>query len=281
MREKQLDVNDDDKIRDEIDSLFDNKIGSPPSSQSALDGIYKIGDERYERKQPPGYEDKDKEGHFGYQELSIKRKFGDLILWFQLIEKAKESGVKHIIFVNNDEKEDWWWFDSTGQKTIGARRELVEEIRKEAGVLIFYMYNTEQFLRYAKDYFKAKVSEQSIEQVRDITESKIVDVENVVSFSQDEVFPIIREIIFDIYDEKQDFVTHDEITAALLSDSSGHSEVNLAHKVRPSETRERIASNMVAWFSQRITVGASVDKDLFDRKRIGGRWAYRPRQEIS
>ncbi|WP_129633832.1 hypothetical protein [Candidatus Oscillochloris fontis] len=100
------------------------------------------------------------------------------------------------------------------------------------------------------------------------------------SFSQDDVFPIIRRIITAIYREKRDFVTHDEIVAALLNDPSGHREVILAQKVRTNETEERVAANMVAWFSQRITVGASVDQNSFERKKIRGKWAYRPRQKL-
>jgi len=102
-----------------------------------------------------------------------------------------------------------------------------------------------------------------------------------ISFSQDDVFPIIRRIIISIHDKKQDFVTHNEIVTALLADSSGHNEIISAQKMRPHETTEHIAANMVAWFSQRITVGASIYMNSFERKKISGRWAYRPHQKIA
>jgi len=47
------------------------------------------------------------------------------------------------VLVTDDRKEDWWWI-SHG-KTVGPRRELVEEMRSVAGVP-FYMYRPESLL---------------------------------------------------------------------------------------------------------------------------------------
>ena len=53
-----------------------------------------------------------------------------------------------------------------GQKTLGPRPELVEEFQRISQVPLFYMYQADQFLRHAKDRLAAKVSDESIEQVR-------------------------------------------------------------------------------------------------------------------
>jgi hypothetical protein len=66
------------------------------------------------------------------------------------------------------------------------------------------------------------------------------------SFSQEEVFPIIRHIIRTIHEQTQDFATHHEIVHALLQDQAGQSEVRAAQQVRPGATPEQIAANMVA-----------------------------------
>ncbi len=42
-------------------------------------------------------------------------------------------------------------------------------------------------------------------------------------------------------------------------------------------TADWIAHNMVAWFSQRITVGESDWAARFDREKRNGKWAYRSR----
>jgi hypothetical protein len=98
------------------------------------------------------------------------------------------------------------------------------------------------------------------------------------SFSQDDVFPIIRRVIRNIYQDKQDWVTHDEIVQGLLSDPAGQKEIRGAQKSRPGETEKQIAANMVAWFSQRITVDKlSADARSFVREKIHNKWAYRPK----
>src|SRR5659263_681430 len=67
------------------------------------------------------------------------REYGDLVLWFQIIDHAKET-TKPIIFVTDDRKEDWW-LKFKGQ-TVGPQPELVDEIFTSANVN-FYMYQAE------------------------------------------------------------------------------------------------------------------------------------------
>jgi hypothetical protein len=62
------------------------------------------------------------------------------------------------------------------------------------------------------------------------------------SFSQNEVFPIIRRIIRTIHEQTQDFATHHEIVHALLQDQVGQQEVHAAQQVRPGVTPEQIAA---------------------------------------
>ncbi len=170
----QPDVIDNDKIRDEIDSLFESRVGVPPISQAALDDIYKEGQLRYQRKQPPGYMDLKKadnkeENTYSYGGLVFKREYGDIVIWNQIIDKAKDNKeFENIIFITDDNKEDWWWqVDSMGRKTIGPRPELVAEIKSKAGVLLFYMYNLEHFMQRAEQHLGIEVEKESIEQVRD------------------------------------------------------------------------------------------------------------------
>jgi PIN like domain len=169
----QPDVYDKDQVRDELDCLLAGRIGGPPRDQAYLDQIYKEGKTRYAPKRPPGYEDLNEKGEdeiYTKGDLAFRRLYGDLILWSELIEAAKnDPRFKYIIFVTDDQKEDWWWIvDSRGKKTIGPRPELTNEIRAKAGVDGFYMYNPERFLEYAKTKLGAQVKEESIEQVRDI-----------------------------------------------------------------------------------------------------------------
>lgn len=51
-------------------------------------------------------------------------KFGDLIIWKELLIFAREN-KQNIIFITLDNKEDWWDSDKSS-----ARKELIQEFRR-------------------------------------------------------------------------------------------------------------------------------------------------------
>src|SRR5262249_5745351 len=70
-------------------------------------------------------------------------------------------------------KDDWWWkIESDGPKTVGPRPELVEEARMAAGIETLLMYNPEGFLKFAKEFLKAPVSEETLKEVRDVSTTR-------------------------------------------------------------------------------------------------------------
>ncbi|MBZ0296753.1 MAG: PIN domain-containing protein [Anaerolineae bacterium] len=145
-----------DTIRDELDTLFADKVGSFYSADR-LNEIYQIGEARYQQEQPPGYKDTDK---------STTKKYGDLLLWFQIIDYAKDS-KKSIVLITDDRKEDWWQVE--GGKTLGPRPELIQEIFHKASVQ-FYMYTSDRFLQYATEYLNLKSADTSIEEIEEVAE---------------------------------------------------------------------------------------------------------------
>ena len=93
---KYCDFLKSDPIYDSISELFSNRI-TGAFSEDELKEIFKEGEERFKNKVPPGFEDeKTKEGN---------RKFGDLILWKQIIQKAKEL-KKDVILITDERKID-------------------------------------------------------------------------------------------------------------------------------------------------------------------------------
>lgn len=97
------------------------------------------------------------------------------------------------------------------------------------------------------------------------------------NFSQADVFPIIARLIHDLHAEKQDFVTHDELVEAFLNNAAGNKLIDHAYQVDEGQkSKEWWASNMVQWFSQRITEEKSKYASQFERTTIKGAWAYRP-----
>lgn len=181
LEEAQPAVSDDDEIRDEIDSLLEGKVGPAPPSQEKLDAIYKEGETRYQHMRPPGYLDADKSERgkenspYVHDGLVFRREYGDLVLWNEIISEAQSrEDFKHIIFITNDAKDDWWWtVESQGKKTIGPRPELVEEIVSRAEVSLFHMYNSANFMKHASKYLQVAFQDASVEQVLDITQLEI------------------------------------------------------------------------------------------------------------
>jgi hypothetical protein len=99
------------------------------------------------------------------------------------------------------------------------------------------------------------------------------------TWKQADVFPIIARVIEAVHRERHDCVKAHEIAQRLLQDPEGRTVVQAAREQQEEQqSLEWLASNMVAWFSQRITVGESDWISAFERTRIDGQWAYRPVQ---
>ena len=97
------------------------------------------------------------------------------------------------------------------------------------------------------------------------------------SWKHADVFPIIARIIEGANRELQRFITADEIATQLLKDAEARNLLQAARRRQEGkQSLAWVASNMVAWFSQRITVGESKWKRAFERKKIDGQWAYKP-----
>jgi len=174
LEKQSININSNDEIRERLDLLFADKIGSPPSDQKIMDELFKEGEIRYINNIPPGFKDstkgeKNTDG-FTYNGIKYKRKFGDLIIWKQIIEFSSKSKNKNIIFITDDNKADWWCkININGPKTIGVRPELKDELYREGKVENFHIYNTEQFLRYANSHLNAQVETAAIEEIREVS----------------------------------------------------------------------------------------------------------------
>ncbi|MGC9298980.1 PIN-like domain-containing protein [Bacillus cereus] len=107
-KEKNQNLLSEDRIRNTLNELYAGKIGNL-YTQEELDKIYEEGAERYKKKTPPGFEDeKDKKDKTKeYDGIVYLDTFGDLVVWKQTIDKAKNY-QKPIIFVTDNVKEDWW-----------------------------------------------------------------------------------------------------------------------------------------------------------------------------
>jgi hypothetical protein len=146
-----------------VTELFAGRVGAK-LTEERLAAIRKEGEERYAKKIPPGFEDAKKGADAG-------DKFGDLIIWKELIEKAKID-KRPIIFVTDDGKSDWWHIHHG--KKIGPHPYLVEEFLAATSQQ-FHIYELPQFLRYSVETGSAIQPEA----VQKIAETMIADTQAI------------------------------------------------------------------------------------------------------
>jgi hypothetical protein len=129
----------EDPLLDRLSDITKGKVGSSISNEQ-LAVLFKEGEHRYREKIPPGYRDEEKgtDGTFASQ----RRKFGDFIVWTEIIGYARESQTD-IIFVTADEKDDWW--SKQSGKKLGPRPELMHEFSEKTGQNIV-IYTVQGFL---------------------------------------------------------------------------------------------------------------------------------------
>ena len=106
-------------------------------------------------KSLPGYKDDGKDEATSSGPTNY-RKYGDLVVWRQIIDRAIEA-KKGVIFVNDDKKEDWWLVFRG--KTLGARPELICEFLEKTGQG-FYMYQADRFLGMRRNISSSKLPQR-------------------------------------------------------------------------------------------------------------------------
>lgn len=199
-----------------LTELFDGRVGSR-WKPDRLGAIKKEGEDRYSRKIPPGYKDAKKDaGEFD--------KYGDLIIWKDLIEKSRAE-KRPMIFISDDAKEDWWWIHR-GRK-LGARPELLEEFH-EATQQDFHIYEFTQFLRIAAE--RHPEIQGGLDQIEksllsdELARKRVVDIAGVKA---------LRERVVRLEDERD----------AIISGLSGAPSMDgVKSSLNKTERRERLRS---------------------------------------
>lgn len=120
---------------DPVSTMYSNTFSEKTIIDSSLseEELLKEYNTRIENDIPPGNKDKTKDTNA----------IGDFLIWKTILELAKEK-KKNIIFVSNDEKNDWQLKGST--QSICTRFELVNEFYNETKGKNFISITFEKFL---------------------------------------------------------------------------------------------------------------------------------------
>ena len=155
-----------DGVGEQIATLLSGKIGEPYTSTD-LEGVYRRAESRFALLTPPGYEDAGSKNG--------ANKYGDVVVWFQLLDKARAS-QRSVIFVTDDVKPDWWNKTKSDNTTSSPRSELIQEMYQEAGIA-FYMYRADDFMREAMTRLGLPEREDAVEGVSAILQQDEADYE--------------------------------------------------------------------------------------------------------
>lgn len=141
-----------------ITGLYAGRVGDPYSAEE-LDALYKRGADRYDKQVPPGFKDKDK---------SEPGRYGDLVLWDQILRKARESKLP-ALFITDDAKEDWWYI--VDGDTQGPRVELVDEYWEAAEARIHF-YAPDRFAEMFARAPGSTISPESVAEVEKVSRAR-------------------------------------------------------------------------------------------------------------
>lgn len=243
-----VDITGPDPILDKIEAIFTGRVGPAPSSED-LESIQKWANERFEAKIPPGYLDAKKDASdgasFSFGGCQYQSKYGDAIIWWQILSHCRSEGVESLIFVTDDVKEDWWnVVTSGGQKVLGPRPELADELSREAGVETFYMYRTSRFLIQAKSALPVNVSQETISRVEDIETVSEAGSSTIPSMLFDRRVHAFLTDLYPSYKIEHD-IFPDFIIKSLVDNHSFGVEVLRANSARGIETKILSRSSMV------------------------------------
>lgn len=162
----QVNLRGGDQIRESLDQLFADRIGEAPT-QAQLNEWYDIAKTRFAHRMGPGFEDADKKNPtFMHGGITYNRLYGDYVVWKQTIERFKDDqAVKGLVVITQDRKPDWW--QKYNEQVAGPHPALCAEMRSEARLDRFWMYDLEEFLQEAQVRLQAHVSETTLSDVAD------------------------------------------------------------------------------------------------------------------
>lgn len=134
-------------------------------------------DDRFAKKVPPGFEDKDKDKddmpYMIYGEKILERKYGDIFFLFEVMEHFKDHDEFNLIIISEEKKNDWViQVDCEGRKVLGLLPQIKQQIYdKNPKSRKIVLMNT---LSFIKDLAEIAHQPLSAEILSDVEETNIV-----------------------------------------------------------------------------------------------------------
>lgn len=155
---------EENELYERLISIIENKVGNK-YSQKWIDEIEKEGEERYKQNIPPGFNDSSKEDEIEslrmYGDIKYCRKYGDFIIWKDIIEYSKEytKKGKKVVFITNDgkakQKRDLLY--KVDDLTVGPNIHLMNELYMESNKEL-HILNNLRFVQLVNDLSDVEMS---------------------------------------------------------------------------------------------------------------------------
>ncbi|CAM5610541.1 PIN-like domain-containing protein [Streptomyces chartreusis] len=181
-----------DPVIAELQPALDGRVGAPLSPQDH-DKAVAEGMRRVEKRLPPGYMDKTKEGVGAA---------ADYLVWEQILREAGRRRCD-VLFVTADVKEDWWRKEQGFNR--GPRPELTEELRARGGGRLF-MLTPKQFLKVAAPILKLSLQEGSVEDIERVERIETEDTHG--GWTAEAIQTLFRGLAYEGYGNRVDVIRY-------------------------------------------------------------------------
>lgn len=254
-------IKNHDKVYDSLKNILKN-IGTA-YDEKFIENIKEIGKERYSHKRPPGYKDvskdQDEDNVYYHNGCAIPYKYGDLIIWEEIKRYANNENnsfkIQNIVFVTDDNKDDWVQKHYSGEKTISmARYELFDELLTEAKhINHFLIADSESFVKQSNKRFNLKLDDDSVNDIKNTANNSRIfstdqDTIEIINnrFEKTSVNPdslnfrprSFKSRKYDLIEQINSLKDEINFVAMLLSESrSREEEINLRRRLLKLESR--------------------------------------------
>lgn len=169
-------TNEEEELYERLLNIINDKIGNK-YEQTWISAVETDGNDRYDNQIPPGFDDHSKENEPEpiryYGGIKYQRKFGDLLIWKDIIEYSKENNNygKKVIFVTNDgqaDKKNDLLYKVHGL-TVGPKIYMMNELQIESSKEL-HIINNLRLVQLVTD-----LSDKEINKLRLSSEYKYLD----------------------------------------------------------------------------------------------------------
>ncbi|HEU5116074.1 MAG TPA: PIN-like domain-containing protein, partial [Isosphaeraceae bacterium] len=170
-----------DPVLTELTAIYESRIGEPYPS-SALAEKLKEAKRRVASGMPPGLKDAEEKikrvtAKDDPQALMIENVFGDVLIWFQIMDYCKAGNVTDLTLVTEDKKEGEWVRNHDGRFPVGPRTELLEELYANSQTRL-HVIPTSTFFRSCQESFKLDMAD-AVQEISEVERAYIRTVDKV------------------------------------------------------------------------------------------------------